>query len=247
MKVRAIKYFAVAVGKVCGSMWWMKQSQGANGFFLLWLKFTQVVWIDALLEKKKILVQERKVSRKKRADFFAISYYYWFDMHVDRGKKNGLSCTFYSFRYFLYFLGRYLHILMTTHACKHTHWIDFCPPFFLCSPPWQTKRNRERKIQCAGMFPFALMHVSLMLKPLKSRECYLPVLLFYWLSLCCDIRGSIHRAHSTLLQCLDWPDSCVCTTTTRTVSEPWLAVDVDMGRIISYYRVICVYLHVMTV
>lgn len=33
----------------------------------------------------------------------------------------------------------------------------------------------------------------------------------------------------------------------HTVSEPWLAVDVEMGGITSYYRVICVYLHVMTV
>lgn len=31
------------------------------------------------------------------------------------------------------------------------------------------------------------------------------------------------------------------------VSEPWLAVDVEMGGVMSYYRVICVYLHVTTV
>lgn len=135
------------------------------------------------------------------------------------------------------------------YTCVQAYTLNwFLSSFFPLLPSLTNQeKQRERKIQCAGMFPFALMHVSLMLKPLKSRECYLPVLLFYWLSLCCDIRGSIHRAHSTLLQCLDWPDSCVCTTTTRTVSEPWLAVDVDMGRIISYYRVICVYLHVMTV
>ena len=50
----------------------------------------------------------------------------------------------------------------------------------------------------------------------KAEQCYLRALPPLALSLCRGIRGGIHRAHSTLLQSLDWPDSCERTTTTHT-------------------------------
>lgn len=60
-------------------------------------------------------------------------------------------------------------------VCMHTHWTDFItslPSQTLC----YTKRDREPALWFF-FFPFALMHVSLMLQPLKSRESYLSVLL----------------------------------------------------------------------
>lgn len=59
-------------------------------------------------------------------------------------------------------------------VCMHTHRTDFITSFpsqTLC----YTERDREPALWF--FFPFALMHVSLMLQPLKSRESYLSVLL----------------------------------------------------------------------
>lgn len=88
----------------------------------------------------------------------------------------------------------------------------------LLSPRSLSAGAREAERACALNFPFALMHVSLILQPLKGGECYLcvlpllPLFVLLWLS---------GRCSPSSLRHLDWPDSCVCTTTTtRTVGEP---------------------------
>lgn len=58
------------------------------------------------------------------------------------------------------------------HARIHTELISV-----LLSPCSLPAQPRETESLHGEFFPFALMHVSLMLQPLKGRECYLRVLL----------------------------------------------------------------------
>lgn len=91
--------------------------------------------------------------------------------------------------------------------------------FFLLSSTLQDK-------QCCWLlfsFPFALMHVSLTLKPLN-------VLRLLSLSLYSGTLAESITANSTLLRCSDQPDSCVRPTTTSTVNEAWLRPGCGNGK-----------------
>lgn len=88
------------------------------------------------------------------------------------------------------------------------------------------------------------------LKPLNAEDLlylYVPLLpaIFMLRHLGHNSLSSLHEAAAPRLAPI-----AVCAQQQQqqhTVSEPWLAVDVEMGGIMSYYGVICVYLHVMTV
>lgn len=107
------------------------------------------------------LCDTESFSLERRRSFH--SFYYWLYAYLN---NLPFSCTC-SFSCFLF--GCYLCILSTAHlqyACIHIKLISL-----LLSPLRHSATPRETESRrCDFFFPFALMHVSLMLQPLRKQR-----------------------------------------------------------------------------
>lgn len=138
-------------------MWWLTKS--GSMLSILYKRHTS----HAESMNRDIVIKEtffskiEKFQQRNEEDHSTIFSHYWSYMHLYHGLKMPFYRIYYSFSCFLYFFGT-LSVHSYDYTCMHSELI----PVLLSS-----RRHRE---PARWIFPFALMHVLLMLQPLKKAE-----------------------------------------------------------------------------